>query len=553
MDLASQKKLIQLEKGLKSTDVSLVTSALFNYSNALKSFSSNLIALTSGILKLCQVFRDTNDNNVRYLIWRVFCKSKHFIVNTYSIDEVCLRLFGVLESTDPVARRFSLRALFLFAPRLDCQFSLFQKMIDILRAADNGEEKEIVVMMSIKFCQLNFDSFSPFLFNWISTLDSLDKFSIKIIPFISGGPSVSFSLYQKCKKSFDFEDDCQIKVNLLKCMFSHAFHIEPIRKDFFHCCIRELQSFKYYSSRQISILFLLLSNMSKFFVNYELEKESFLQELLKNNELIPRLVYFSVRFNLKFYNVIFNACFVDRTVDLYSEILINVIKSIHLVPSVSLLEDCIANFIESSQYLALNDKDKKQLICCIFQVKDYFSSSFFCHFMSKIITFSSKRDQYYIFKIINALPNNLKLTISHNLNEAPLILPLYLVLDRKIDNFSVENSECFYSLLMECIQSIRLGFYQQVSCVISEFLIPKLENSYFSHYFDFLNYLCQAIPAKNVNILYQSYASLKVIKKYYLLTLEILSIKQSIISKSLQSYFEFYRRICSSTTNKLFI
>ena len=508
MEAPLQQHLIYLEKGLKSTDTSIVASALFNYSNVVDQHTDNLMLLSNGILKLCQTFRDTSDNNVRFLIWRFFDQSRFSVLKSYSFDEICTRLSVVLDSTDFVGRHYAWKILYLFSSRLDRQFALFQRIIDILSPDQQisglkRKEQRTCMRLAIQLLKYKFDSFIPFVFNWICGLNALDEIVVQVIPFIVGDPSISQLLYEKCRSQ---STNCtgEFRVNIFKGMYAHSLHIPHLRKDFFAICLKELYQFYNYSDSQINILLLLTANLAHHFPQHKMENELFLNELLSLPRVIPRLIYFCAKLRLNLYKRIETSCIIDGSVAITFEILIAFIKSIHMISSSSLFENCIANFINTS-YLTLTKQQRIYLYSAILN-SSHFSDSFRCFFIAKNIELNRQKG---FVNLLKQLPTHFQRSIGDYLIGNPCILPIHLLLYHNIDTFKFQQPQDLYLTLMECIDGIRLGFVNQVSTLLTRDLIGKFKHSYLYHYCNFLILFCKAIDEQNVNILFDSYCALK--------------------------------------------
>lgn len=234
-------RMLAQEKGLRERDPLLVIKTINEYSDLLLQSTSFPIAVSTGILRLSQTFRDCTDESIRFHVLCTLKKAKKCFTVFYGFDELCGRIFSVLSTTDPVARTLALRIYALFPEKL-CYPHLFHRIFTQCIDSACKQEQEAAISLCIALARLH-DSFCPFLFNYLKECTHFDlKHCRLLLEVKANGISMSVALGEICKRQMLVNEGNYAKrALLLRGLAKHSFTLSTLRKEFFEICIKELE------------------------------------------------------------------------------------------------------------------------------------------------------------------------------------------------------------------------------------------------------------------------------------------------------------------------
>ena len=143
--------LITLKKGVHSTVVSQQIQSIVRFTDLITEYPLPIIANTA-LLKLADVFRDCNNNFVRYWIVSVFEEVKGELLKVLNHDELIKRFSAVLGSNDPIARSLALRMFGHMADILSDRTDLHHHIEKNLLTCIEGYERESCIVAIEQIC-----------------------------------------------------------------------------------------------------------------------------------------------------------------------------------------------------------------------------------------------------------------------------------------------------------------------------------------------------------------------------------------------------------------
>ena len=143
--------LISLKKGLHSSAIAQQIQSVVRFTDLITEYPLPIIA-NSALLKLADVFRDCNNNFVRYWIVSVFEEVKGELLKVLNQDELIRRISAVLASNDPIARSLALRMFGQMADILSERTDLHHHIEKNLLTCIEGYERESCVVAIEQIC-----------------------------------------------------------------------------------------------------------------------------------------------------------------------------------------------------------------------------------------------------------------------------------------------------------------------------------------------------------------------------------------------------------------
>ncbi|KAG2388443.1 hypothetical protein C9374_000607 [Naegleria lovaniensis] len=143
--------MISLKKGLHSSVVAQQIQSVVRFTDLITEYPLPIIA-NSTLLKLADVFRDCNNNFVRYWIVSVFEEVKGELLKVLNQEELIRRISAVLGSNDPIARSLALRMFGHMAEILSDRTDLHHLIEKNLLTCIEGYERESCVVAIEQIC-----------------------------------------------------------------------------------------------------------------------------------------------------------------------------------------------------------------------------------------------------------------------------------------------------------------------------------------------------------------------------------------------------------------
>jgi hypothetical protein len=506
-DEALFSRILAQEKGLRDLDRLLVIKTIIEYSDLLLESISYPMAVSTGILRLSQTFRDCTDESIRFHIFRTLEKAKKCFSVFYGFDELCGRLFSVLLTTDPIARAITLKIYGLFPEKLNYPHLFHRIIMHFIDSADK-QEQESAISISIALAKLH-DSFSPFLLNYLKEKQHLELRHCRLLLEVkANGISTSLLLVGICNREMlSGEGNLAKRSLLLRGLAKHSFAMSSLRSEFFEICIKELDKNPFTSKESsdkgeqeegecleentnphyiqfIQTILICLPCSGEFFSESGVKPH--LESMKYSSSLFPFLVALSSKFG-GFFHKELEKCALKEEFPLSFDSLLSLLKSFEFITEKKQLKMKLLGFMQQHA----SKLTFKQCLKVAYQVN---LLEFENENLLKATILAACFSNWPLYRF----PTKLFLCLDHDEKA--------FLFEQLKPTFKQIDAVYFYSLAIWHMKVQNLGFALEI---LNDQLIPFFSHCYLVHFFCFLREATIAIFNKDLNLLFNAFIVLE--------------------------------------------
>eukprot|EP01132_Coremiostelium_polycephalum_P010251 gene10251-12571_t len=146
--------LMEIDKGIRSGNLGDQVESIVFFGYLIRYHPTPLL-ITSVIVKLSDIFRNTNNNLVKHRILKVFQECNREIHKITNIDEILRRIHSVIQSNDPVARSLALRVLGSIPHLIVDKLYIHHSIRQCMQSSHDQVEVEATIFIMDRLCEIS--------------------------------------------------------------------------------------------------------------------------------------------------------------------------------------------------------------------------------------------------------------------------------------------------------------------------------------------------------------------------------------------------------------